>query len=57
MRDATIESEMEALLDSGCVCPMDACPCCGEQRMDKLEWNDDDSITCLTCGVTYDLEE
>lgn len=33
----------------------DACPGCGEARMDKLVWRDDDSDTvdCLTCGCVY----
>lgn len=29
-----------------------ACPHCGERRMDWLA-NDDDTITCGTCGKVY----
>ena len=30
------------------------CPCCGEDRMDYLVWDDDgETVRCATCGVTY----
>ena len=32
------------------------CPKCGEQRMDWLLLDDDDRITCQTCGEQYKLE-
>ena len=37
--------------------PEDACPDCGEQRIDYLVWNnqtpDDESVTCWTCKTVY----
>jgi ribosomal protein S27AE len=33
----------------------DACPECGERRMDWLGC-DDNIVTCGTCGAVYDLE-
>jgi hypothetical protein len=33
----------------------DACPGCGERRMDWLVWdNDCFNVTCSTCGHMYD---
>lgn len=29
------------------------CPDCGERRQDNLVWNEDDTITCQTCGCVY----
>jgi predicted RNA-binding Zn-ribbon protein involved in translation (DUF1610 family) len=29
------------------------CPHCGESRIDFLEWEDDESVKCRTCGRTY----
>lgn len=39
--------------------PEDACPRCGEARMDKLVWTDDDTetIRCATCGRQYRITE
>lgn len=31
-----------------------ACPKCGERRMDYLQWTDMDEVVCGTCGHTYD---
>jgi len=31
------------------------CPCCGELRMDWLEWTEDgENVICTTCGNVYD---
>jgi uncharacterized Zn finger protein len=30
-----------------------ACPHCGESRVDFLEWQDDVTVRCLSCGGTY----
>ena len=32
-----------------------ACPGCGEQRVDELSINEDDSVLCATCGRRYQL--
>lgn len=35
--------------------PEDACPRCGEQRMDYLVWiEDSDMVVCQTCGFVYE---
>jgi hypothetical protein len=34
-----------------------ACPGCGERRMDELANNDDDTVTCATCGRRYTLPD
>ncbi len=31
-----------------------ACPSCGERRLDKLQWTEDDCLVCSSCGTTYD---
>jgi hypothetical protein len=31
-----------------------SCPSCGERRLDKLEWTEDDCLLCASCGTTYD---
>lgn len=37
--------------------PRYACPCCGERREDYLEWQEDDTVKCATCGTVYDPNE
>lgn len=32
-----------------------ACPGCNERRLDLLVWQDDDSLTCGTCGMNFTL--
>ena len=32
------------------------CPYCGEDEMDRLVWDDQDWVTCTTCGTIYDPE-
>jgi hypothetical protein len=34
-----------------------ACPGCGERRIDELANNDDDTVTCATCGRHYTLPD
>ena len=31
------------------------CPSCGEDRVDYLEWEDDETVKCTTCGRSYNL--
>ena len=38
------------------VAPIFACPACGECRMDELLIEEDDVVTCNSCGRTYTLE-
>lgn len=33
--------------------PEDACPECGEDREDWLEWSNDSAIRCRSCGHDY----
>ena len=33
--------------------PEDACPDCGEVRIDYLVWDDDEKVTCSSCGCVY----
>lgn len=42
--------EDEELVPQSC-----ACPRCGEQRMDMLMLDDDDIVTCASCGEVYDI--
>jgi uncharacterized Zn finger protein len=30
-----------------------ACPCCGEDDMDRLIWLDDEQVKCQSCGTVY----
>ena len=49
-REAIMDAEGNEL-----VITHDACPGCGERRIDWLVWNDDCSqVTCSTCGHKYD---
>ena len=35
-----------------------ACPGCGENRLDWLAWDEDGTVvTCATCGASYDPSE
>ena len=29
------------------------CPHCGEADVDKLVWQDEETVKCLTCGTLY----
>lgn len=40
--------------DADLVPPEDACPQCGERRVDQLVWIDDDTVRCAGCGKCYD---
>ena len=41
--------------DAEVVSPDNACPGCGENRVDWLAWNDEGTVvTCATCGADYD---
>jgi transcription elongation factor Elf1 len=31
------------------------CPVCGENNVDKLELDEEDYVTCLSCGKVYDI--
>jgi len=35
------------------VAEADACPQCGERCLDKLAWQDDETVKCTTCGKQY----
>jgi hypothetical protein len=35
------------------VAEADACPGCGERRVDCLVWQDDGEVKCSTCGKQY----
>jgi len=37
------------------VAEADGCPRCGETHQDKLVWQDDETITCASCGTRYVL--
>ena len=40
------------------VSPDNACPGCGENRLDWLAWDEDGTVvTCATCGASYDPSE
>ena len=46
--------EPNARWDAGLIELGQECPNCGEERMDKLEWDEDGTeVTCLTCGTKY----
>lgn len=31
----------------------DNCPGCGEADMDRLIWQNDDDVVCMSCGLIY----
>ena len=35
------------------VLPEDACPDCGEDRIDYLIWNENGKVVCQRCGEVY----
>ena len=37
--------------------PEDACPDCGERRVDEIKVADDGSVLCLNCRCRYQLAE
>ncbi len=41
--------------DDHLVEPEDACPECGERRVDELIWqnDEDEQVRCATCGFVY----
>ena len=48
----------DLLEDPERVHPEDACPGCGEDRVDLLAWDQDGTfVMCLTCGAWYDPDE
>jgi DNA-directed RNA polymerase subunit RPC12/RpoP len=47
VRDA-INAQVDEL-----VAEADACPECGERRVDSLVWQDDGKVKCSTCGKQY----
>jgi len=43
---AAVQDDVAGLVDAE-----DACPHCGERRMDNLCWRDDgETVTCTSCG-------
>jgi len=57
--DERTRRENEARIDGEELVPeADACPTCGERRMDWLGWDDDgEYVTCATCGAKYAPEQ
>ena len=49
MTEPAENPEEEAL-----VAEHNACPQCGEKRMDWLVWQDDERVKCATCGQVYE---
>lgn len=50
------ETEREISTEAAIVALRDACPGCGERRMDWLEWtpeNPDADVRCATCHRRY----
>ena len=39
--------------DEDTVSYANACPDCGENRMDKLVWDENEVVICQTCGAGY----
>jgi DNA-directed RNA polymerase subunit RPC12/RpoP len=54
MRLAVIREEL-AQNDEDLVAPEQACPSCGERRVDELSINEDGSVVCATCGRRYQV--
>jgi len=48
MTEPAENPEEEAL-----VAEHNACPQCGEKRIDWLVWQDDERVKCSTCGEVY----
>ncbi len=48
-RKAARRSAIEQVVSN----PEDACPDCGEARIDYLVWDDDEKVTCASCGCVY----
>ena len=42
--------------DDGRVDSDEACPACGEDRVDRLVWLDDVTVECQSCDTKYHLE-
>jgi rubredoxin len=56
-----VKEALRAAFDAGVAsakpaeCPLrNACPLCGESRIDFLALDEDDTVVCQTCGTTYD---
>jgi len=57
MSNASFDGDRPA--EEGCddelVAACFSCPCCGERRMDQLEWNKAGTVvTCSICTAEYD---
>ena len=48
---AAVEAAIADMVDLG-----DDCPRCGERHMDYLAWQDDGTVECGTCGMSYTPE-
>ena len=58
MLDAMQEEEAYPTDAAETVSPDNACPGCGENRLDWLAWDEDGTVvTCATCGASYDPSE
>jgi len=44
------------LLEAELVDETYACPACGERQMDELVWDNNEAVTCQTCGKVYRLD-
>jgi hypothetical protein len=49
-----MENAMTNPDDANLLSPEDACPNCGERRIDLLVWVDDQWVHCQTCRIQYD---
>ena len=58
MLDAMQEEEAYPTDADETVSPDNACPGCGENRVDWLVWAEDGTqVDCATCGASYDPSE
>ena len=49
-----VRDALNAQLDDEVVAEQDACPKCGERRLDNLVWQKDEKhVRCTTCGKRY----
>lgn len=48
-----IADEIDPSLDTH-VAPRYACPGCGERCADELHWQDDETVVCAKCGMSFD---
>jgi len=48
-----VRDALNAQLDDE-VAEAHACPQCGERQVDKMVWQDDGKVKCMTCGKQYE---